>query len=156
MKTDKQLPLISLFLAFAGHEQAHDSDDINVCCFLFWCVFLNQTEVCVFEVWDIPWQATTTLLKQKCQPKGRSVSNQTSGSLFLIDLIFPFFFLLIHLIFSFLYIYFLFIYTCCLLEIQDLMHKRDLASYIKQQQKLEREQNQITHTGLFFLWLKYS
>ncbi|XP_047208606.1 cathepsin F [Girardinichthys multiradiatus] len=28
-----------------------------------------KTEVCVFEVWDIPWQATTTLLKQKCQPK---------------------------------------------------------------------------------------
>uniref|UniRef100_A0A3Q3CGE2 Cathepsin F n=1 Tax=Haplochromis burtoni TaxID=8153 RepID=A0A3Q3CGE2_HAPBU len=32
---------------------------------------LNQlkTEVCVFEVWDIPWQGTSTLLKQKCQPK---------------------------------------------------------------------------------------
>lgn len=32
---------------------------------------LNQlkTEVCVFEVWDIPWQGASTLLKQKCQPK---------------------------------------------------------------------------------------
>uniref|UniRef100_UPI003AAB7122 cathepsin F n=1 Tax=Centroberyx gerrardi TaxID=166262 RepID=UPI003AAB7122 len=27
-----------------------------------------KTEVCVFEVWDIPWQSTSTLLKQKCQP----------------------------------------------------------------------------------------
>uniref|UniRef100_A0A671YBA8 Cathepsin F n=1 Tax=Sparus aurata TaxID=8175 RepID=A0A671YBA8_SPAAU len=30
-----------------------------------------KTEVCVFEVWDIPWQGTSTLLKQKCQPKGQ-------------------------------------------------------------------------------------
>uniref|UniRef100_A0A672ZUE1 Cathepsin F n=1 Tax=Sphaeramia orbicularis TaxID=375764 RepID=A0A672ZUE1_9TELE len=29
-----------------------------------------KTEVCVFEVWDIPWQGTSTLLKQKCQAKG--------------------------------------------------------------------------------------
>ncbi|KAM9849918.1 cathepsin F [Aulostomus maculatus] len=28
-----------------------------------------KTEVCVFEVWDVPWQGTSTLLKQKCQPK---------------------------------------------------------------------------------------
>lgn len=28
----------------------------------------RKTEVCVFEVWDIPWQSTSTLLKQKCQP----------------------------------------------------------------------------------------
>ncbi|KAG7518299.1 cathepsin L-like [Solea senegalensis] len=27
-----------------------------------------KTELCVFEVWDIPWQDTSTLLKQKCQP----------------------------------------------------------------------------------------
>ncbi|KAM3842879.1 cathepsin L-like [Diretmus argenteus] len=27
-----------------------------------------KTEVCVFEVWDVPWQGTSTLLKQKCQP----------------------------------------------------------------------------------------
>lgn len=26
----------------------------------------------MFEVWDIPWQGTSTLLKQKCQPKGQS------------------------------------------------------------------------------------
>uniref|UniRef100_A0A3Q1J0X1 Cathepsin F n=1 Tax=Anabas testudineus TaxID=64144 RepID=A0A3Q1J0X1_ANATE len=31
-----------------------------------------KTEVCVFEVWDIPWQGTSTLLKQKCQPRGQS------------------------------------------------------------------------------------
>uniref|UniRef100_A0A672FV65 Cathepsin F n=1 Tax=Salarias fasciatus TaxID=181472 RepID=A0A672FV65_SALFA len=29
-----------------------------------------KTEICMFEVWDIPWQGTSTLLKQKCQPKG--------------------------------------------------------------------------------------
>nr|ARR29129.1 cathepsin F [Scophthalmus maximus] len=28
-----------------------------------------KTELCMFEVWDIPWQGTSTLLKQKCQPK---------------------------------------------------------------------------------------
>lgn len=27
-----------------------------------------KTEVCLFEVWDIPWQNTSTLLRQKCQP----------------------------------------------------------------------------------------
>ncbi|XP_070960030.1 cathepsin F-like isoform X1 [Oncorhynchus clarkii lewisi] len=26
-----------------------------------------KTEVCVFEVWDIPWERKSTLLKQKCQ-----------------------------------------------------------------------------------------
>uniref|UniRef100_A0A4W6FTZ8 Cathepsin F n=1 Tax=Lates calcarifer TaxID=8187 RepID=A0A4W6FTZ8_LATCA len=26
-----------------------------------------KTELCMFEVWDIPWQGTSTLLKQKCQ-----------------------------------------------------------------------------------------
>ncbi|XP_047441491.1 cathepsin F isoform X2 [Mugil cephalus] len=31
-----------------------------------------KTEVCVFEVWDVPWQGTSTLLKQKCQPKAES------------------------------------------------------------------------------------
>uniref|UniRef100_A0A8C7J5Z0 Cathepsin F n=1 Tax=Oncorhynchus kisutch TaxID=8019 RepID=A0A8C7J5Z0_ONCKI len=29
---------------------------------------MNTTEVCVFEVWDIPWESKSTLLKQKCQP----------------------------------------------------------------------------------------
>uniref|UniRef100_A0A8C6WJD0 Cathepsin F n=1 Tax=Neogobius melanostomus TaxID=47308 RepID=A0A8C6WJD0_9GOBI len=28
-----------------------------------------KTEVCLFEVWDIPWEGTSTLLKQKCEPK---------------------------------------------------------------------------------------
>ncbi|XP_033830265.1 cathepsin F [Periophthalmus magnuspinnatus] len=28
-----------------------------------------KTEVCLFEVWDIPWQGSSTLLKQKCEPK---------------------------------------------------------------------------------------
>uniref|UniRef100_A0A4W5NEJ1 Cathepsin F n=1 Tax=Hucho hucho TaxID=62062 RepID=A0A4W5NEJ1_9TELE len=27
-----------------------------------------KTEVCVFEVWDIPWESKSSLLKQKCQP----------------------------------------------------------------------------------------
>uniref|UniRef100_A0A665X388 Cathepsin F n=1 Tax=Echeneis naucrates TaxID=173247 RepID=A0A665X388_ECHNA len=31
-----------------------------------------KTELCVFEVWDVPWQGTLTLLKQKCMPKGQS------------------------------------------------------------------------------------
>lgn len=36
--------------------------------------FIFQTEVCVFEVWDIPWQGSSSLLKQKCQPKGQSLA----------------------------------------------------------------------------------
>ncbi|XP_077434222.1 cathepsin F [Vanacampus margaritifer] len=28
-----------------------------------------KTEVCVFEIWDVPWQSKSNLLKQKCQPK---------------------------------------------------------------------------------------
>uniref|UniRef100_A0A674CGY4 Cathepsin F n=1 Tax=Salmo trutta TaxID=8032 RepID=A0A674CGY4_SALTR len=32
-----------------------------------------KTEVCVFEVWDIPWESKSTLLKQKCQPAVDSV-----------------------------------------------------------------------------------
>uniref|UniRef100_A0A673VUP9 Cathepsin F n=1 Tax=Salmo trutta TaxID=8032 RepID=A0A673VUP9_SALTR len=28
----------------------------------------TATEVCVFEVWDIPWESKSTLLNQKCQP----------------------------------------------------------------------------------------
>ncbi|XP_068596138.1 cathepsin F [Brachionichthys hirsutus] len=27
-----------------------------------------KTEVCVFDVWDIPWEGTSTLLNQKCKP----------------------------------------------------------------------------------------
>ncbi|TMS17653.1 Cathepsin F [Larimichthys crocea] len=37
-----------------------------------------KTEVCVFEVWDIPWQGTSTLLKQKCQPKAESQQEETN------------------------------------------------------------------------------
>uniref|UniRef100_A0A3Q3M6J0 Cathepsin F n=1 Tax=Mastacembelus armatus TaxID=205130 RepID=A0A3Q3M6J0_9TELE len=37
-----------------------------------------KTEVCVFEVWDIPWQGTSTLLKQKCQPKGQLTAVSSS------------------------------------------------------------------------------
>uniref|UniRef100_A0A8C6K7N0 Cathepsin F n=2 Tax=Nothobranchius TaxID=28779 RepID=A0A8C6K7N0_NOTFU len=37
-----------------------------------------KTEVCVFEVWDIPWQNTTTLLKQKCQPKADPEVRETN------------------------------------------------------------------------------
>lgn len=39
----------------------------------------QQTEVCLFEVWDIPWQGTSSLLSQKCQPKGQSVSTHSSS-----------------------------------------------------------------------------
>uniref|UniRef100_A0A673MRR0 Cathepsin F-like n=1 Tax=Sinocyclocheilus rhinocerous TaxID=307959 RepID=A0A673MRR0_9TELE len=31
----------------------------------------QKTEVCLFEVWDIPWENKSTLLKQKCQPAGQ-------------------------------------------------------------------------------------
>lgn len=37
-----------------------------------------QTEVCLFEVWDIPWQGTSSLLSQKCQPKGQSLFSHLS------------------------------------------------------------------------------
>lgn len=37
-----------------------------------------KTEVCVFEVWDIPWQGTSTLLKQKCQPKVEPQQEETN------------------------------------------------------------------------------
>ncbi|XP_041653105.1 cathepsin F isoform X2 [Cheilinus undulatus] len=37
-----------------------------------------KTEMCVFEVWDIPWQGTSTLLKQKCQPKVMSEQEDTN------------------------------------------------------------------------------
>uniref|UniRef100_A0A3B5BAS8 Cathepsin W n=1 Tax=Stegastes partitus TaxID=144197 RepID=A0A3B5BAS8_9TELE len=40
-----------------------------------------KTEVCVFEVWDIPWQGTSTLLKQKCQPKGQSAACKQKNTL---------------------------------------------------------------------------
>lgn len=39
----------------------------------------QQTEVCLFEVWDIPWQGTSSLLSQKCQPKGQPVSTHSSS-----------------------------------------------------------------------------
>ncbi|XP_028824173.1 cathepsin F-like [Denticeps clupeoides] len=37
------------------------------------CAFTSEPqklkmEVCVFEVWDVPWQSKSTLVKQKCQP----------------------------------------------------------------------------------------
>ncbi|XP_030000742.1 cathepsin F isoform X2 [Sphaeramia orbicularis] len=37
-----------------------------------------KTEVCVFEVWDIPWQGTSTLLKQKCQAKAEPQMDETN------------------------------------------------------------------------------
>ncbi|XP_017275247.1 cathepsin F [Kryptolebias marmoratus] len=37
-----------------------------------------KTEVCVFEVWDIPWQNATTLLKQKCHPKADPEVEETN------------------------------------------------------------------------------
>ncbi|KAK5897463.1 hypothetical protein CesoFtcFv8_010524 [Champsocephalus esox] len=38
-----------------------------------------KTEVCLFEVWDIPWQGTSTLLKQKCQPKVEVQQEETNN-----------------------------------------------------------------------------
>lgn len=38
-----------------------------------------KTEVCVFEVWDIPWQGTSTLLKQKCKPKVETQAEETNN-----------------------------------------------------------------------------
>lgn len=35
----------------------------------------------MFEVWDIPWQGTSTLLKQKCQPKGQSAALKQTNTL---------------------------------------------------------------------------
>ncbi|XP_034454967.1 cathepsin F [Hippoglossus hippoglossus] len=37
-----------------------------------------KTELCMFEVWDIPWQGTSTLLKQKCQPKVQFQGKETN------------------------------------------------------------------------------
>ncbi|XP_029020891.1 cathepsin F [Betta splendens] len=37
-----------------------------------------KTEVCVFEVWDIPWQGTSTLLKQKCEPRAEPKAEETT------------------------------------------------------------------------------
>ncbi|XP_076025841.1 cathepsin F [Genypterus blacodes] len=37
-----------------------------------------KTEVCVFEIWDIPWQGTSTLLKQKCQPAVEAQVTETN------------------------------------------------------------------------------
>ncbi|KAG7276922.1 hypothetical protein CRUP_010242 [Coryphaenoides rupestris] len=39
----------------------------------------KQTEVCLFEVWDIPWQGSSTLLKQKCQPAVESSTKETNN-----------------------------------------------------------------------------
>uniref|UniRef100_A0A8C2KV13 Cathepsin F n=1 Tax=Cyprinus carpio TaxID=7962 RepID=A0A8C2KV13_CYPCA len=38
----------------------------------------QKTEVCLFEVWDIPWENKSTLLKQKCQPAGQYTDLLTS------------------------------------------------------------------------------
>lgn len=38
-----------------------------------------KTEVCVFEVWDIPWQGSSTLLKQKCQLKADLQTEETNN-----------------------------------------------------------------------------
>ncbi|XP_003970181.1 cathepsin F [Takifugu rubripes] len=37
-----------------------------------------KTEVCLFEVWDIPWQGTSSLLSQKCQPKVELQQEETN------------------------------------------------------------------------------
>lgn len=37
-----------------------------------------KTEICLFEVWDVPWQGISTLLKQKCQPKAEAQFEETN------------------------------------------------------------------------------
>ncbi|CAL8264198.1 unnamed protein product [Lota lota] len=38
-----------------------------------------KTEVCLFEVWDIPWQGSSTLLRQKCHPAAESSTKETNS-----------------------------------------------------------------------------
>ncbi|XP_072296012.1 cathepsin F [Eucyclogobius newberryi] len=38
-----------------------------------------KTEVCLFQVWDVPWQGSSTLLKQKCEPKLDPEIEETNG-----------------------------------------------------------------------------
>ncbi|CAL8301669.1 unnamed protein product [Arctogadus glacialis] len=38
-----------------------------------------KTEVCLFEVWDIPWQGSSTLLRQKCHPAAESSPKETNS-----------------------------------------------------------------------------
>lgn len=38
-----------------------------------------KTEVCLFEIWDVPWQGTSTLLKQKCQPAVKQQLEETNS-----------------------------------------------------------------------------
>ncbi|XP_017578216.1 cathepsin F [Pygocentrus nattereri] len=53
-----------------GRTQCKKSEvlDISEACEFFPESHKQKTEVCLFEVWDIPWQNKSTLLKQKCQP----------------------------------------------------------------------------------------
>uniref|UniRef100_A0AAR2JSJ1 Cathepsin F n=1 Tax=Pygocentrus nattereri TaxID=42514 RepID=A0AAR2JSJ1_PYGNA len=57
-----------------GRTQCKKSEvlDISEACEFFPESHKQKTEVCLFEVWDIPWQNKSTLLKQKCQPAGQS------------------------------------------------------------------------------------
>uniref|UniRef100_A0A8B9KVX9 Cathepsin F n=1 Tax=Astyanax mexicanus TaxID=7994 RepID=A0A8B9KVX9_ASTMX len=53
-----------------GRTQCKKTDVLHVSedCEFFPESHKQKTEVCLFEVWDIPWQNKSTLLKQKCQP----------------------------------------------------------------------------------------
>lgn len=52
---------------------------------MFFFFFQYQTELCMFEVWDIPWQGTSTLVKQKCQPKGQSGARKQPNTWIILD-----------------------------------------------------------------------
>ncbi|KAK2838579.1 hypothetical protein Q7C36_013393 [Tachysurus vachellii] len=53
-----------------GRTQCKKSAEFHVTedCKIFQESQKRKTEVCLFEVWNIPWENKTTLLKQKCQP----------------------------------------------------------------------------------------
>ncbi|KAB5571421.1 hypothetical protein PHYPO_G00224790 [Pangasianodon hypophthalmus] len=53
-----------------GRTQCKKSAELHVTedCEFFQESHKLKTEVCLFEVWNIPWENKSTLLKQKCQP----------------------------------------------------------------------------------------
>ncbi|XP_060784051.1 cathepsin F [Neoarius graeffei] len=55
-----------------GQTQCKKSAALHVTedCEFFQESHKQKTEVCLFEVWNIPWENKFTLLKQKCQPAG--------------------------------------------------------------------------------------
>uniref|UniRef100_A0A4W4G083 Cathepsin F n=1 Tax=Electrophorus electricus TaxID=8005 RepID=A0A4W4G083_ELEEL len=61
-----------------GRTQCKKTAVLNVSeeCEFFQEPHKQKTEVCLFEVWDIPWENKSVLLRQKCQPE-TSVAKET-------------------------------------------------------------------------------